>query len=136
MSITSQTRFPRPPRVSVPGTVPATIVLENGRQLTARLQRISVTGGLLELVKYVEERVRVGLTLPVGSSVVYARAEILFPMRGGVGYLQPFRFTNLRDEQRHILDREITELLKQTVAPATGAHGSGFRPPRFFLETF
>jgi hypothetical protein len=61
---------------------------------------------------------------------------MLFPMRGLHGYLQPFRFSGLRAEERQILETEITELLKQTVAPATTGHGSGFRPPRFYLESF
>jgi len=96
---------------------------------------VSVTGGLLELANYMEERISVGLTLPVGSGVVHARAQMLFPMRGVNGYLQPFRFTDIRAEQLHILDREITTLLSQTTASATNRPVLGSRPPQSLLES-
>jgi hypothetical protein len=124
----------RAPRVSL--RISVTIRLENGRQLPAKLHQLSITGGLLEIGTYLEERSVIGLTLYVGSSIVYPKAELLFPMPGGLGYLQPFRITNLREEELHLLDREITELLKQTSTPAKPIHGSGFRPPRFYLDSY
>lgn len=128
-------QFPaRAPRVTVPEGSFATIQLENRRQIPAKLRRVSLTGGLLDLAIYVEERLAVSLTLPVGSGTVQARAELLFPMRTVIGYLQPFRFTSIREEQLHMLDREINELLKQTRI-AQGAHKDmGVSPPSFLLE--
>ena len=126
----------RAPRIALRGTISATIQLENGRKLSARLHQLSVTGGLFELPTYIEERARVGLTLAIGSSVVCPKAEMLFPMWGANGYLQPFRFTRLWADERRLLEMEITELLKQTLARSTGVHGLGFRPPRFNLESF
>jgi hypothetical protein len=124
----------RAPRVSVPEGSFATIQLENRRQIPAKLRRISLTGGLLDLAIYVDERLAVGLTLPVGSGVVQARAELLFPMRTMIGYLQPFRFTSIGEEQLHILDREITDLLKQTRIAQAAPKDLGLSPPRFLLE--
>lgn len=124
----------RAPRVTLPECAFATIQLENGRQIPAKLRRVSLTGGLLDLAIYVEERLSVGLTLPVGSGMVHARAEMLFPMRGMTGYLQPFRFTYIREEQLHILDREISELLKQMQALSAPRQELGMNPPRFLLE--
>ena len=110
----------RAPRVTPPQGAFASIQLENGRQLTAALKRISLTGGLVELAAYVEERVAFGFTLSIGSDVVHGRAETLFPMRSVTGYLQPFRFTFLRPEQVHILNREINELAQLPHGAATG----------------
>jgi len=126
----------RPPRVTLPETVFVTVQLENGRQVTAKLHRVSLTGGLLDLAVYLEERIRVGLTVPIGSGIVHAQAQLLFPMRGMTGYLQPFRFTSMRAEQLHILDREITELLKRAQTAPAGGQGLGIRPPNFLLERF
>lgn len=134
MTHSSRTRLAtRAPRVNFWGSVSVVLQLENGREIVAKLHRISVTGGLLELASYLEERSRVGLRIPIGSGIVHARAEILFPMRCVTGYLQPFRFTEIRTEQRHILEREITELLKQNTSPTNQALGQ--RPPMSLLES-
>jgi hypothetical protein len=125
----------RAPRVTLPECAFATIQLENGRQIPAKLRSVSLTGGLLDMAIYIEERLSVGLTLPVGSGIVHGRAEMLFPMRGVTGYLQPFRFTSIREEQLHILDREISELLKQMPALAAPRQELGVNPPRFLLES-
>jgi hypothetical protein len=125
----------RAPRVNLRGQLSATIQLENGRQFTARLHQLSTTGGLLEVSTYLEERSWIGLTVPLGSGAVYPTAEMMFPMRGGSGYLQPFRIVRLRPEERQRLEKEITELLQQALAPPRLGHGPGFRPPRFYLES-
>jgi hypothetical protein len=126
----------RAPRANLRETIPVTIQLENGRQLSAKLHQLSITGGLLELTTCLEERIWVGLTLPLGFSIVRLTAEMMFPMRGATGYMQPFRITRIETEDLHKLDKEITGLLKQNVAPATRGHGAGFRPPHFYLESF
>jgi hypothetical protein len=113
------------------GTIAVAIQLENGRQLSGKLHQLSVTGGLLELAGYIEERAWVGLTIPFASGTVHPTAEMMFPMRATIGYLQPFRFTRVREEEFHLLEREITGLLKQAVA----GHGLGANPPRYFLES-
>jgi hypothetical protein len=126
----------RAPRVNLGGKVSATVQLENGRQLYAKLHQLSLTGGLLELTAYLEERSRVGLTISVGSDPVYPRAEMLFPMKTAQGYLQPFRTTFLRDPERQALEKQIASLLKQSLAPGKPGHALGSRSPRFLLETF
>ena len=134
MSDSLQHRSTRAPRVALRGTTTVLIQLENLRRIPAKLQQLSITGGLLELAKYVDERVKVDMTLPVGSSILRPKAQMLFPMRGARGYLQPFRLINVSAEELQILEREINSLLKQTMAQTTGSHGFGFRPPRFYLE--
>jgi hypothetical protein len=123
----------RSPRVNLPECTFATIQLENRRQIPAKLRRVSLTGGLLDLAIYVEERLSVSLTVPIGAGIVHARAELLFPMRSMTGYLQPFRFTAIREEQLHILNREINELLKQAQASVT-RQDLGVTLPNFLAE--
>ena len=136
MSQFFQRRPPRrAPRAKVHGAMMAVIRLENGRQLSGKLQQLSITGGLLDISNYVEERSWVDLVIYLNSGAVRATAEMMFPMRGGVGYLQPFRFTGLGTEELHAIDREVTELIKQ--APATKpVQGPIVRSPRFFLESW
>ena len=134
MSDPLQPRRTRAPRVALHGTTTVLIQLENLRRIPAKLQQLSVTGGLLELAKYLDERANVDMTLPVGSSILRPKAQMLFPMRGARGYLQPFRFINISAEELQVLEREINSLLKQTIAQTTASHGLGFRPPRLYLE--
>lgn len=124
----------RAPRVSLRGTISAVIRLENGRQLSAKLQQLSITGGLLDVSTFLEERSWVSLTIYLSSGIVRATAEMMFPMRGGAGYLQPFRFTSLGEEELHSLDREISELLKQSISSKAG--DSSLRAPRFYLDSW
>jgi hypothetical protein len=119
----------RAPRVSLWETVSATIQLENGRQLWAKTLRISTTGGLLELPNCLDERVIIHLTLHLGSHTVRGKATMLFPMPVSLGYQQPFRFTDLRDEERFALQAEIRELLRQSRV-MSGHGGSRLIRPR------
>jgi len=126
-------RHIRAPRVNLWGTVSATIQLQNGRQLWAKTLRISITGGLLELAMYLDERISVNLTLHLGTRTIRGRAATLFPVCTPQGYLQPFRFTDLRDEQRLTLEAEIRDLLKQSTMPARP--GLSLKPRQPFLES-
>jgi hypothetical protein len=126
--------FPQPrrkiraPRVNLWGTASATIQLENGKQLWARAVRISTTGGLLEVAKCLDEGLAVGLTVHFGDCTVRGKAGMLFPMRAEQGYLQPFHFTDLRDDQLLALQAEVAELLKQTKPFTGGRRSYPFRP--------
>ncbi|PYX51777.1 MAG: hypothetical protein DMG79_02350 [Acidobacteria bacterium] len=126
----------RAPRVNLRGSVSATVQLENGRQVLAKIHQLSVTGGLLELSSYLEERSNVRLGLPLGFGIVRPEAEMLFPMCGPQGYLQPFRITRLWGEERQLLEAEITDLLKQTVVRSTVGPRSSLPPRSFKLDSF
>jgi len=130
-----QRRKIRAPRADLWGTASATIQLENGRQLWAKTLRISITGGLLELATCLDEGVTVNLTVHLDSRTVRGKAAMLFPKWATQGYLQPFRFTDLRDEESRALDTEVRELLERAKPLARGRRGFGFRPPGFFLES-
>ena len=124
----------RAPRARVRGTIAAVIRLENGRQLSAKLQQLSVTGGVLDLSTYLEERTWVEATIFLSSGPVRATAEMMFPMLGAVSYLQPFRFTSLGADELHAIDQEVNGLLKQS--GTANAVDSGLRAPRYYLESW
>jgi hypothetical protein len=123
----------RAPRANLGGMVTAVVRLENGRQLPARLQKLSITGGLLDLAIYLEERTWVELTIYLNGGAVRATAEMMFPIVEAKGYRQPFRFVSVGSEQLHLLHREVTELLKQ---PATGRLDARVRAPRYYLDSW
>jgi hypothetical protein len=125
----------RAPRVNLWGTASATIQLENGRHLWAKTLRISITGGLLELPTYLDEGVSVNLTVRMESRLVRGKATMLFPMWATQGYLQPFRFTDLHEQECRVLETEIQKLLKQTSASAPQRGRLGLSRPRFLEST-
>jgi hypothetical protein len=87
----------------------------------------------LELGTYLDERVSVNLTLHLGCRTIRGRAATLFPMSTPQGYLQPFRFIDLRDEERLALEAEIHDLLRQSTLPTRP--GISLRPRQPFLES-
>jgi hypothetical protein len=129
----TQFRLTRAPRVNLRGAVPVTIQLENKRQLTGKLHRLSITGGLVELGPYVDERSKVWLVFQLGVGLLQTNAEMMFPMRGGLGYLQPFRFTGFATGARQSLEVQIAALLKQGIGPSRALD---FKSPRFLLDSF
>ena len=124
----------RAPRANCRGEISAVIRLENRRQVAARLQQLSITGGLIDLSAYLEERTWVDLTIYLGSGAVHATAEMMFPARAGASYRQPFRFTGMGEEELHAVDREVTALIKQSTKSRLG--DPAVRAPRYYLESW
>lgn len=124
----------RAPRINLNGSISGILQLENGRKLGARLHRLSVTGGLLEVTTYLDERVKVDLTIPFSAVSVRMKAELLFPMRSGIGFLQPFRITRMSGEDLQLLDAEITKFRKQAESSTRPSSREGLRPP--YLDSF
>lgn len=127
---------PRAQRVNLMGIVSASVQLESGRQVTGKLQTLSVTGGLLDLAIYLDERIEVSLLFRFGDVILQPRARMLFPMRGGMGYYQPFQFKNLGVRERQIIDAEITDRLRQSVPAEKPRLGRGMRPGGLYLDRF
>lgn len=124
----------RAPRARIRGTIAAVLRLENGRQLSSKLQVLSITGGLLDLPAYLEERTWVDVTIYLSSGPVRATAEMMFPMLGATSYLQPFRFTNLGGDELQAIDCEVSGILQQSVTSKAG--DSTLRAPRYYLESW
>jgi len=102
----------RAPRVKLAGTVLCLLQLENGRQIRGKLHQLSVTGGLLQLEKPLDEGIKVEVMFHVGSSTVRSRAGMLFPMWATQGCLQPFEFLDLPEEDRGKLQADLQKLLE------------------------
>jgi hypothetical protein len=112
----------RPPRVKLAGTVLSLVRLENGRQTSGRLHQLSITGGLLHLETPLDEGIKVEVIFHVGNSTVRSNARMLFPMWATKGYLQPFEFSDLGEEDRSNLQADLQRLLDTS--------GAAIVPPR------
>lgn len=90
----------RPARARLENNTPAVLRFPNGQRSWAKLQVISITGGLLSLPEPVVQGTPVKLMfLTTGGSVLGA-AEMLRPVTNA---LQPFRFVSLAaDDQRRL----------------------------------
>jgi len=90
----------RCPRAHLDGNNPIVLRFPNGQRIAAKLQVISVTGGLLSLSKSVDQGSRVRLMFLTEAGSVLGGAEMLPPVSDR---LQPFRFISLpADDQRRV----------------------------------
>jgi hypothetical protein len=106
----------RAPRVKLAGTVLSLVRLENGRQTRGRLHQLSITGGLLHLETPLDEGIKVEVIFHVANSTVRSKARMLFPMWATKGYLQPFEFADLSEEDRTNLQADLQRLLECSAA--------------------
>ena len=129
----TQFRQVRAPRINLRGSVSVMVQLENGRHLSAKLHQVSITGGMLELSDYVNERTKISVAFQLESGLLQGKAETFFPLRGGAGFMQPFRFTFFAPGTRKTLEREVNSRLPQRAGPS---HTLGTRPPSSMLDSF
>src|ERR1700686_2718441 len=107
---------PRAPRVKLAGTVLSLVRLESGRQTRGKLHQLSITGGVLQLETPLDEGIKVEVIFHVGESTVRSKARMLFPMWATQGYLQPFEFSDLDEEDRCNLGVDLQRLLDCSAA--------------------
>lgn len=109
----------RAARVQLGDSVLAAIRLEDGRRTKAKLQTISVTGGLLQLAQCLGHGDFVEVAFQTQAGPVHGMAEVLTPMRKMNNVvLQPFRFVALEDDDHrrlrtsldHVVDRKMLGL--------------------------
>jgi hypothetical protein len=116
------THFPQPhpsrrsARVQLGDSVLAAIRSEDGRRTKAKLQSISITGGLLQLAHCLAQGDFVEVAFQTQAGPVHGMAEVLSPtQKMSDGVLQPFRFVALEDEDHrrlrtsldHVVDRNL-----------------------------
>jgi hypothetical protein len=101
----------RSTRVKLGGSILALVLLENGRQIRARLSQLSINGGLLSFENPLDEGIKVTVLFHVGMTSVRNRAQMLFPMWATQGCLQPFRFLELEEGLRARLTRELGSMV-------------------------
>ncbi len=98
-------------RVKLAGTVLALVRMENGRQITAKLHQLSITGGMLWVETPLYEGIKVEVLFHVGTTTIRTRAVTRFPMWATNGTLQPFEFSGLDDDERQQLQIDLEKLL-------------------------
>ena len=116
------THFPQPhpsrraARVQLGDSVLAAIRSEDGRRTKAKLQTISVTGGLLRLAQSLGKGDFVEVAFQTQSGPVHGMAEILNPTRKfSDGVLQPFRFVALEDDDHRRLRTSLDHVTDRTL---------------------
>lgn len=102
----------RSSRVKLGGSVLALVLLENGRQIRARMNQLSVNGGLLSMERPLDEGIKVTAVFHVGTTSIRVRAEMMFPMWATKGCFQPIRFVGLPDKERALLSKELTAMVR------------------------
>jgi hypothetical protein len=113
-SATSPSLTPRPFRVKLRGSILALIRLPNRRELRGKLHQLSTTGGLLNVEKPLDEKLQVELIFQLGEATIREKVEMMFPMWATQGWLQPFRFVEVPDERKKILDTSLLLFVQKT----------------------
>jgi hypothetical protein len=102
----------RSPRVQLNGSIAAAITAEGGRRARAKLQSISVNGGLLELQAELSTGDFVEIAFHTRSGAIHGMAEMLQPTRKfQSACLQPFRFIALADDDHRKLRMALDSAL-------------------------
>src|SRR5271169_1393888 len=115
------THFPQPhpsrraARIQLGDSVLAAIRLEDGRRTTAKLQTISVTGGLLQMSASLGPGDLVEVAFQTQAGPVHGMAEVLSPMKMANGVLQPFRFVALEDDDHRRLRTSLDHVVERSV---------------------
>jgi hypothetical protein len=115
------THFPQPhpsrraARVQLGDSVLAAIRLEDGRRTKAKLQTISVTGGLLRLPQSLGEGDFVEVAFQTQAGPVHGMAEVLSPtLKLDDSVLQPFRFVAIEDDDHRRLRTSLDHVVERS----------------------
>jgi len=111
----------RSPRVQLNGTVGASIHSERGQNERAKLQTISLTGGLLEMQYALDAGDFVQIAFHTRAGAVQGMAEILpATQKFNTACLQPFRFIAMGDDDHRRLRMSVSSALDRIlIDPAT-----------------
>ena len=94
----------RATRIQLGNTVPAMVMLADGRRAKARIHTVSVTGGLLRLARALSDGDFVEVAFQTQSGPVHGMAEMLHPTRSSEeSVLQAFRFIAMEDTDHKTL---------------------------------
>lgn len=94
----------RPFRVKLRGSVLVLVQLPNKRSVRGAFHQLSVTGGVIHLEKPLDEKLEVELIFHMQEKTIRSKAQMLFPMWATQGWMQPFRFIDLAEASREILE--------------------------------
>jgi hypothetical protein len=113
----------RPFRVKLRGSVLVLMRLPNKRSVRGAFHQLSITGGVIHLEKPLEEKLEVELIFHLREQTIRSKAQLLFPMWATQGWMQPFRFVDLPNASRELLDLSLKSFLQEPKA-AGAATGS------------
>ena len=108
----------RPFRVKLRGSVLVLMRLPNKRSVRAAFHQLSTTGGVVHLEKPLDEKLEVEMIFHINETTIRSKAQMLFPMWATQGWMQPFRFVDLGDASREVLDANLKSFLGETAKGA------------------
>jgi hypothetical protein len=108
-------------RVKLRGSVLVLVRLPNKRSLRAALHQLSISGGVIHFEKPLDEKLEVELIFHLEKATIRGKAQMLFPMWATQGWMQPFRFVDLAEESREILDAKLKAFIGEAKAASAGA---------------
>jgi hypothetical protein len=118
----AMTHFPqanatlRSPRIQLNGSVAAAVMAETGLRARAKLQSISVNGGLLRLPQELSAGDFVEIAFHTRAGAIHGMAEMLRPTRLlPSACLQPFRFIALADDDHRKLRMALDSALDRSL---------------------
>ena len=111
----------RPFRVKLRGSLLVLVRLPNKRTLRASFHQLSTTGGVIHFEKPLDEKLEVELIFHVQETTMRSKAQMLFPMWATQGWMQPFRFVDLPEASKQILDAGLKELIGGEAAKGASA---------------
>jgi len=118
----------RAQRIQLGYAVPVVVKLDSGQRAKAKLQTVSMTGGVLQLPQPLQEGGFVEVAFQMDSGSVQAMAEMLHPgQKAREGILQPFRFVALEDDDHRALRNAVDS---RTDRDFLGLRSSQWRPPK------
>lgn len=121
-SASREPRTERPFRVKLRGSVLVLVRLPNKRSVRGAFHQLSTSGGVIHLEKPLDEKLEVELIFHIQEKTIRNHAQMLFPMWATQGWMQPFRFVDLADKSREILDASLKTFLgDQTKGASAGA---------------
>jgi hypothetical protein len=120
----------RPFRVKFRGSVLILMRLPNRREVRGKLHQLSTTGGLMNVEKPLDEKLEVELIFNLGKTTIRERAEILFPMWATQGWLQPFRFIDLPEDSKNVLETSLLSFTQQEPASQSSTISLASTPNR------
>jgi hypothetical protein len=104
---------PRPPRLHFQqGSTPAVVRRQDGESISAELQVVSLTGGLLSLARPLAKGSNVKVMFVTSAGSVLGGAQMLSPV---TNTLQPFRFLTLAQRDRRALEAVIPVSVYQDI---------------------
>lgn len=111
----------RPFRVKLRGSVLVLLQLPNKRSVRGAFHQLSTSGGVIHLEKPLDEKLQVELVFHMNEQTIRSKAEMLFPMWATQGWMQPFRFLDLAEASREILDAGLKSFVGDAMVKGASA---------------